>query len=180
MITGLNGVLQGQYVAMSGSRMSAGRSDSASAVSAGGDGDRVSLSSSPQLQDVRGKDGMLKLGAMALGDRVIESWQQQGLELSEEALLSAAKAFQEGFSALQRESGGAPAGRSLALNSHQIVMGAQPVPDWFEEAYATTLAAMDDPQMQASFKEGDLYHIRDARPEPSPAILRYQQNASQL
>ena len=111
--------------------------------------------SSGEMVDFTGKDGAYKKGLMALGSETIQGWKDQGLDISDEAIITAGEAFQKGFSQIVAQNGDATAGSSLALNKHQIMINSQPVPDWFMQEYESTLAAMDDKAMKNAFEKGD-------------------------
>ncbi|MBL4799344.1 MAG: hypothetical protein JKY50_18220, partial [Oleispira sp.] len=54
--------------------------------------------SSGEMVDFTGEDGAYKKGLMALGSETIQGWKDQGLDISDEAIIAAGEAFQKGFS----------------------------------------------------------------------------------
>jgi hypothetical protein len=110
--------------------------------------------SSGEMVDFTGEDGAYKKGLMTLGSETIQGWKDQGLGISDEAIIAAGEAFQQGFSKIVAQNGDTTAGSSLALNKHQIMINSQPVPDWFMQEYESTLAAMDDKATRNAFEKG--------------------------
>lgn len=111
------------------------------------------------LVDLRGRDGQLRLGLMALGQSSINEWSSKGMVLSEASILAAGEAFQSAFRENLAANGSSAAGSSIALNRHQIVMDSQTVPDWFVKEYERTLSAMGDSEVKRAFERGEMYVV---------------------
>ena len=114
------------------------------------------VSGSSQLHG--GYEGMIGLGLMALGGQdQLDQWRDQGLEITEETVLAAAKEFQDGFKEFmdKRES----SAQGLTLNRHQMVMNAQNTPEWFKDEYSNLLSMMEDGEAKKAFEEGATSHV---------------------
>ena len=134
--------------------------------------------SSGEMVDFTGEDGAYKKGLMALGSETIQGWKDQGLDISDEAIIAAGEAFQKGFSQIVAQNGDATAGSSLALNKHQIVINSQAVPDWFMQEYESTLAAMDDKAMKNAFEKGATVFTSMPSPSNLEAVGSYARIAN--
>lgn len=126
-----------------------------------------------KLIDLRGDDGKLRLGLMALGQSVMGGWSSKGLELNKESILAAAEEFQNAFRKNLEESGPSTAGSSIALNRHQIVINSQAVPDWFVEEYKNTILSMDNSKLKNAFENGDTFYISQPSVSSFEAFNRY-------
>lgn len=115
--------------------------------------------SSGELVDLRGTEGRMRLGLLALGSDV-ERWTNKGLVLSEKSLLAAADAFEQGFRRNVDAAGNALAGSSVSLNGHQIIMNSQSVPDWFTREHQEFLSNIDDADRRRAFLDGQTYFSR--------------------
>jgi len=113
-----------------------------------------------ELVDLRGHDGQIRLGLMAIGQSAIQDWSSRGLELNEESILAAGEAFQNAFRENVKGNGSSMAGSAVALNRHQIIINSQAVPDWFVEEYEHTLSAMGDKALKTAFENGQLSFVR--------------------
>ena len=134
--------------------------------------------SSGEMVDFTGEDGAYKKGLMALGSETIQGWKDQGLDISDEAIIAAGDAFQTGFSQIVAQNGDATAGSSLALNKHQIMINSQAVPDWFMQEYESTLAAMDDKAMKNAFEKGATVFASMPSPSNLEAVGSYARIAN--
>lgn len=134
--------------------------------------------SSGEMVDFTGENGAYKKGLMALGSETIQGWKDQGLDISDEAIIAAGEAFQQGFSQIVAQNGDATAGSSLALNKHQIMINSQPVPDWFMQEYESTLAAMDDKTMKNAFEKGATVFTSMPSPSNLDAVGSYTRIAT--
>lgn len=112
-----------------------------------------------ELVDLRGRDGQLRLGLMALGQSTLDEWAAKGLEVTEQAVLAAAEALQEAFRKNLQENGTSTAGSSIALNRHQLVINAQSVPDWFVEEYEHVVSSIQDSAVKNAYKNGGTYYL---------------------
>lgn len=99
------------------------------------------------------------LGAMALGKSSITEWSSKGIEISEESLIAAAKAFQDAFKQAVEQKGSQTGGTRVSINKHQVVMNNQQVPEWFSQEYDAALAMIDNPARQSAFKDGGLFFV---------------------
>lgn len=126
-----------------------------------------------ELVDLRSDAGQLHLGLMALGAGTVDAWSAKGLQLSEEAVLGAAKAFQDGFRANFEQYDFSMAGSSVAINRHQIVMNSQSVPDWFVQEYQTALSIMDDPEIARAFQDGHTFFSSPPSRDVREALVSY-------
>lgn len=105
------------------------------------------------------REGMMGLGAMALGKSSIREWSSKGIEISEESLIAAAKAFQDAFKQAVEQKGSQTGGTRVSINKHQVVMNNQQVPEWFSQEYDAALAMIDNPARQSAFKDGGLFFV---------------------
>ncbi|WP_290698679.1 hypothetical protein [Amphritea sp.] len=129
-----------------------------------------------ELVDFTGENGMYKLGLMALGSNAVQAWSTKGLEVSDEAVIAAGKAFQEGLKQKIEESGASLAGSGgLALNKYQIVINSQEVPDWFMKEYENVLSSMDNNEMKAAFEKGDVFFTSKPSSSSIDALASYAQ-----
>lgn len=129
---------------------------------------------SGKFVDFTGENGMYKLGLMALGKSTIQDWSVKGLNLSDEAIVSAGKAFQDGFKQKLENSGSSLAGSGgLALNKYQIVINSQETPDWFTKEYENALSSMDNIEMKAAFEKGELFFSSKHFPSSVDALTSY-------
>lgn len=111
-----------------------------------------------EFVDFTGENGMYKLGLMALGNSTIQAWSTKGLDVSDEAIIAAGKAFQNGLKQKIEDSGASLAGSGgLALNKYQLVINSQEVPGWFMKEYENVLSSMENKEMKAAFEKGDLF-----------------------
>ncbi|MEH6448443.1 MAG: hypothetical protein V7765_07220 [Oleispira sp.] len=111
--------------------------------------------SSGKFVDFTAENGPYKLGLMAVGSSTIEAWTAGGLELSNEAIIAAGEALQNGLKQNIEETGSSLG--SVSLNKHQIVMNSQDVPDWFIKEYENVLSSMEDKEMKAAFERGETF-----------------------
>jgi len=125
--------------------------------------------------DVTGEHGMYKLGLMALGESTL-----QGLEVSNEAVIAAGKAFQDGFKGMVERSDSSLAGSSLALNKHQILINTQDVPEWFTREYENTLAVQTNKQMKDAFEKGELSYASKPSSSKNQALASYARVAKNI
>ncbi|MBQ0784678.1 MAG: hypothetical protein KBT66_10635, partial [Amphritea sp.] len=65
---------------------------------------------SGEFVDFTGENGMYKLGLMALGNNAVQAWSTKGLDVSDEAIIAAGKAFQDGLKQKIEDSGASLAG----------------------------------------------------------------------
>lgn len=65
-----------------------------------------------ELIDLRGHDGKIRLGLMALGQSTVDDWSSRGLELEEQSIIAAAEAFQSAFRENLERNGSSTAGSS--------------------------------------------------------------------
>ena len=94
------------------------------------------------------ENGMYKLGLMALGNSSSQDWSAKGLNITDESIIAAGKALQDGFQQKVTNSGTSLAGSgALALNKYQIINSSQEVPDWFTKEYENVLSSMDNEEM---------------------------------
>lgn len=129
---------------------------------------------SGQFMDFTGDNGPYKLGLMALGSSTINDWSAKGLELSDEAVIAAGEAFNDGFKSMVEVSGASMSeSGGLTLNKYQIVMNAQKVPDWFTSEYETVLSSMENKEAKAAFEKGDLFFSSKPSSENSNALATY-------
>lgn len=126
-----------------------------------------------ELIDLRGHDGKIRLGLMALGQSTVDDWSSRGLELEEQSIIAAAEAFQSAFRENLERNGSSTAGSSVALNRHQIVINSQSVPGWFVEEYEETLSSMDNSQLKSAFENGDTFYVSQPSTPSSKALSRY-------
>lgn len=118
----------------------------------------LDVSNSGRIISTSTRQGLLKLGMMALGKSSIDDWSSKGLDLSAESLIAAAKAFQDGFKQIADKQGTKTAGSSVSINKHQIVINEQQqVPEWFIKEYDAALSIIDDPAHQEAFSKGALF-----------------------
>ncbi len=112
---------------------------------------------SGEFVNFTGENGPYKKGLMVLGKSTMDEWSAKGLDISDEAVIAAGKAFQDAFTKMVEESGSSLAGSSLAINKHQILINTQEVPDWFKQEYETVLSSMEDKEMKNAFEKGELF-----------------------
>lgn len=118
----------------------------------------LEVSSGGMILSTATRQELLNLGTMAIGKIAIDDWSVQGLDVSEESLIAAAKALQDGFKQIVDKLGTKTAGSSVSINKHQIVINEQlQAPDWFIREYETALAMLDDPAHQQAFSQGALF-----------------------
>ncbi|MCW8932466.1 MAG: hypothetical protein OQL19_19795 [Gammaproteobacteria bacterium] len=119
---------------------------------------------SKNLQNITGlvhladETGMYKLGVMALGSKTIQEWSAKGLDISNEAVIAAGQAFQDGFNKAIRDRESSLAGSNLSINKHQILINHQEVPDWFMHEYENKLSSIDDKNVKNAFESGELFY----------------------
>lgn len=126
-----------------------------------------------ELIDLRGLDGKIRLGLMALGQSTVDDWSSRGLELEEESIIAAAEAFQSAFRENLEKNGSSTADSSIALNRHQIVINSQAVPDWFVDEYEDTLSSMDNSQLKSAFENGDAFYVSQLSTPSAKILSRY-------
>ena len=107
--------------------------------------------------DTTGEDGMYKLGLIALGKSTMQEWSTKGMNVSDEAVIAAGKAFQNAVKKMTEESGSSLAGSSLVLNKHQIIIGSQEVPGWFVQEYEDALSSLENKEMKSAFEKSELF-----------------------
>ncbi len=112
-----------------------------------------------ELIDLRGHNGKIRLGLMALGQPAMNDWLSKGLELDEKSILAAGEAFQSACRKNLEANGSSTAGSSISLNRHQIVINSQAVPDWFVDEYKNMLSSMDNSQVRSAFENGDTFYV---------------------
>jgi hypothetical protein len=127
--------------------------------------------SSGKFVDFTAEDGPYKLGLMAMGSSTIEAWTAGGLELSDEAIIAAGEALQNGFKQNIEETGSSLG--SVSLNKHQLVINSQDVPDWFVKEYESVLSSMEDKGMKAAFEQGETYFASKASASVNDALASY-------
>lgn len=128
-------------------------------------------SSTPTL--VTGHDALIGLGMVALGGEVqLDKWREQGLEITEDTLLMAAKTFQEGMKSVFEQV--SPTSAGLSLNRYQIVTDAQDTPEWFGDEYRGNLLMMDDPKVRNAFAQGESYYLSLRNSVEIKAINQYE------
>jgi hypothetical protein len=132
--------------------------------------------SSGKFIDFRAEDGPYKLGLMAMGSSTIEAWAAEGLELSDEAIIAAGEALQNGFKQNIEETGSSLG--SVSLNKHQIVLNSQDVPDWFIKEYESVLSSMEDKGMKAAFEQGETFFASKPSSSNVNALASYSAIAS--
>lgn len=116
------------------------------------------LHKTSEFMDFTDKNGPYQLGMMALGSSSVNDWLAKGLNISDEAVIAAGQAFQDGFKKKVEESGASLADSGgLALNKHQIVINSQDVPDWFIQEYESVLSSMGNKDMMSAFEKGNLF-----------------------
>ena len=116
--------------------------------------------------------GLMELGILALGgEKQIEAWRSQGMEVSDKTILAAAKAFQEGA---KQSLDKTPNTHGLSINRHQIVLNNQDTPAWFTEEYSLEIAMMENGNVKKSFQQGDEYHITMLDTYTAKAINAYK------
>jgi len=132
--------------------------------------------------DFTGENGLYKKGLMmGLGVSTVQEWSAKGLDISDEAVIAAGKAFQDGLTGLVEEYGSSLAGKGgIALNKHQIVMNSQDVPDWFKQEYENVLSAMDNKEMKAAFERGELFFISKPPSSNVNALASYTSVAKNI
>ncbi len=111
------------------------------------------------FMEATGDEGMYKLGLMALGSSTMQEWSTKGLNMSDEAVIAAGKAFQDAFKQAVEDNGSSLAGSRVALNKHQIIINNQDVPDWFTQDYDNARSALENPEMKRAFEKGELFFI---------------------
>ena len=103
------------------------------------------------------RQGMLELGLVALGKSNTADWSNKGLNLSDDTLIAAAKALQDGFKKIVDEHGTATAGSHVSVNAHQIVINEQQqVPSWFSREYDNLITSISDRAHREAFRAGAL------------------------
>ena len=132
--------------------------------------------------DFTSENGLYKKGLMmGLGVSTVQEWSAKGLNISDEAVIAAGKAFQDGLTELVEEYGSSLAGKGgIALNKHQIVMNSQDVPDWFKQEYENVLSAMDNKEMKAAFEKGELFFISKPSSSNVNALASYTSVAKNI
>lgn len=111
-----------------------------------------SVSNNGKIMSVSSKEGLLELGRLALGNSTIDDWTKKGITLSDESLIAAAKAFQEGFKSIVDQHGTNTAGSSVSINKHQIVINNETqIPEWFSEEYNLVRASINDSAHRDAF-----------------------------
>ena len=130
--------------------------------------------------DFRSEDGAYKKGLMlGLGANTINDWKNKGLDIADQAIIAAGEAFQQGFSQLVENNGSSLSNAgSVAVNKHQAVINSQVIPEWFEQEYENTLAAMDNKEMKEAFKSGDLFYVTEPSARNSSAVANYTKIAN--
>lgn len=118
----------------------------------------ASISNSSKIMSVSSNEGLLELGRLALGNSTIDDWANKGITLSDESLIAAAKAVQDGFKSIVDQQGTNIAGSRVSINKHQIVINNESqVPDWFSKEYELALASVDDSVHRDAFKNEALF-----------------------
>ena len=131
------------------------------------------LQETTDFVDFTDQHGLFKLGLMALGKSTLQEWSAKGLEISDEAVIAAGKAFQDGFKKMVEKSGPSLAGSSLALNKHQILINTQDVPDWFTQEYKAVLSSQANKEMKAAFEQGELFFTSKPSTSKTNALASY-------
>jgi len=127
------------------------------------------------LVDFTGEEGLYKKGLMmGLSESTVQEWSAKGLNISDEAIVAAGKAFDDAFKKLTEENGTLLAGKGgLALNKHQIIINSQEVPDWFAHEYENVLSSMDNSEMKSAFEKGKLFFTSLPSSLGSDALASY-------
>lgn len=125
------------------------------------------------FMDLRGDDGKIRLGLMALGSFTMDDWSSKGLNLKEESVIAAADALQNAFHANFEKNGLSTNGSSIALNKYQIVINSQEVPNWFAEEYTSVLASMENSKLKSAFENGDTFYVSKPSSTNSEALRHY-------
>ncbi|WP_415884932.1 hypothetical protein ACMXYO_09725 [Neptuniibacter sp. QD37_6] len=120
------------------------------------------------------KQGLIELGRMAIGNNTLKAWESQGFEVSDEGLIAAAKAFQQGFKQIADQLSNQTAGSSVSINKHQILIdNQQNLPQWFIDEYDYLLQNLSDDSHRSAFAQGDHFYAKTANNE-SIAVQNYQ------
>lgn len=135
----------------------------------------VTLRQTPALIPVSGEEGLSHLGRITFGNRTIERWEKMGLSLSDAALTTAGKAFQQAFRENLEKNGASLAGSSVVINKHQIVISSQNVPVWFKEEYNHYLSTLDSPEIITAFRNGERFYSSQISPTVAQALSQYVQ-----
>ncbi|MFT6902610.1 MAG: hypothetical protein ACJAXS_002826 [Colwellia sp.] len=130
---------------------------------------------SGEFIDFTAENGPYKKGLIfGLGSSAVNEWSAKGLDISKEAVISAGKAFQEGFTQLSKEYGDSLGGKGgISVNKHQVVINTQEVPDWFKQEYDSALSSMDNKDMIKAFEEGELFFISKPSSSSVNALASY-------
>jgi hypothetical protein len=131
--------------------------DSGAGSAKASQGGSLDMSNSGKIISTSTREGLLKLGMMAFGKSDIDKWTNKGLDVSEESLITAAKALQDGFKQIVDKQGTQTAGSRVSINKHQVVINQQQVPEWFIKEYDSALAIIGDPAHQQAFRQGALF-----------------------
>lgn len=138
------------------SQVSADNAKSSANISRGGE---IDVSGGGSLISTSSRQDLLNLGRIAIGSGSIDKWSGKGFNVSEESLVAAAKALQDGFKQVVDKQGSQTAGSLVSINKHQIIINEQrQVPEWFIKEYDNALAMLDDPAQQQAFKNGALFY----------------------
>lgn len=135
-------------------------------------GERNDASSDIQ-QEVQlrtGRENILRLGRLALGEFQLDRWREQGLEVTDKTLEAAYEALNQAFKQQQQTPGSA----GIAINVHQIVSDNQAVPDWFTGEQKQHLEANQVPGAKNAFLNGRYFHIQPSTEgDVSQAVQSY-------
>jgi hypothetical protein len=129
--------------------------------------------------NIHSGNGMYHFGLMALGQSTIEEWTSKGMNISDETVIAAGEALEQAMNKALTENG-PTAGRSAALNKHQIVINSQDVPDWFIQEFENTLASMDNKEMKNAFEKGDLFFTSKPSSPGTNALASYASVANSI
>jgi len=131
--------------------------------------------------DFTGENGQYKKGLMmGLGVSTVQEWSAKGLDIADEAVIAAGKAFDNATKTMFGESGTSSAGSSLALNKHQIVINSQEVPNWFTQEYESVVSSMDNKEMKSAFEKGELFFTSKPSSSRVDALATYASVAKNI
>lgn len=134
--------------------------------------------SSGKFVDFTAENGPYKLGLMAMGSSTLEAWSAEGLELSDETIIAAGEALQNGLKQNIEETGSSLG--SVSLNKHQIVINSQDVSDWFIKEYESVLSSMEDKGMKAAFEQGETFFASKPSSSNIDALASYASVAKNI
>jgi len=106
-------------------------------------------------------ENQIRQGITAIGGyRQLENWREQGLKLTEQTLLNAGTALNEGLRQLKGD--GTYSRKGLVMNRFDLVKQNQEVPEWFAEEKQKALKTMPESAASA-IRKGHTFYVGSTR-----------------